>query len=93
MLPIGYGPPTHGLPLFSEPKPDPALHLKDQTRRVLRHMQAHGSLSVHEAQEHLGCYRLAARIAELKAAGYTILTRLEKHANGSHARYFLREGK
>ena len=41
------------------------------------------------ALEHAHCYRLAARIAELREAGHTIVTLHERHEGGYHARYQL----
>ena len=36
-----------------------------------------------------GCYRLAARVAELRAAGHAIVTVRERHESGYHALYQL----
>ena len=43
-----------------------------QCDQILRYMEAHGSITAAEAMEHIGCYRLAARIADLRKAGHTI---------------------
>ena len=46
--------------------------MKDkQTQRILRYMEEHGSISQKEAIE-LGCYRLSARIHDLKREGHSI---------------------
>ena len=45
-----------------------------QKRRVLEHLQEHGSLDPLESWAVLGVYRLAARIQELKDEGYEIQT-------------------
>ena len=37
-----------------------------------------------------GCYRLAARIKELREQGHVIETEMEPHEGGKHARYWLR---
>lgn len=49
----------------------------------------HQSITPRDAME-FGCYRLAARIMELRAAGYDIETRMEPHQGGKHARYLLK---
>ena len=36
-----------------------------------------------------GCYRLAARIMELREKGYYIKTVMEEHEGGKHAKYYL----
>ena len=40
-----------------------------------------------------GCYRLAARIKELRDQGWPIETEMEPHEGGKHARYRLRTKK
>ena len=41
------------------------------------------------AFKHLACLRLAARIAELRAEGFNIETRMETRGGKTYARYFL----
>lgn len=65
-----------------------------QCEHILRHMQDFGSITQAEAITEYGCYRLAARIADLKAAGYDISSRIETGKNRygeriSFARYTL----
>lgn len=65
-----------------------------QCEHILRHMQDFGSITQAEAIAEYGCYRLAARIADLKAAGYNISSRIETGKNRygeriSFARYTL----
>lgn len=43
-----------------------------QCERILRHMQDFGSITQAEAVTEYSCYRLAARIADLKAQGIPI---------------------
>lgn len=43
-----------------------------QTDRILRHLQDVGGITAAEAMSEYGVYRLAARIADLKAMGYDI---------------------
>lgn len=59
-----------------------------QCDKVLRYIDLHGSISPAEAMT-FGCYRLAARIKDLRDDGYEIVTEDEPHDGGSHARYRL----
>lgn len=43
-----------------------------QCERILRHMQDYGSITQAEAVSEYGCYRLGARIFDLKARGVPI---------------------
>jgi len=43
-----------------------------QSQRVLEYIRAYGSITPLEAMRDLGCYRLAARIHDLKAEGHDI---------------------
>ncbi len=58
-----------------------------QKDRILAHLLAGHSLSSLEAWAHFGCYRLGARIYELRRQGYTIATGREGSAQ--YARYRL----
>ena len=51
------------------------------------------SITPMDAMVVLNVYRLAARISDLRAQGWNIVTELEKHENGKHARYYLRDSK
>lgn len=67
-----------------------------QCDMVLAHMMEHGSISQLEAAEEYGCWRLAARISDLRKAGYAIKSHLvtKKNRMGrpvSFARYTLEE--
>lgn len=61
----------------------------NQRERILGWMRNRGSISALEAMTELGCFRLAARIKELRDKGHHIETELEEHSGGSHARYKL----
>lgn len=69
-----------------------------QCERILRHMRDYGSITQAEAVTEYGCYRLGARIWDLKAAGVPIKSELVTGKNRygekiSFARYsLLREG-
>jgi hypothetical protein len=64
--------------------------------RVLDYLEAHGSITPLEALNELGCYRLGARIWDLRNDGHTIDTTIE-HGTDRHgepmryARYTLRK--
>jgi hypothetical protein len=61
-----------------------------QTDRILAHLQAHQSITPIEALELYGCFRLAARISDLREAGHQIETETVRGPNGKHwARYHL----
>ena len=68
-----------------------------QCERILRHMQDYGSITQDEAVTEYGCYRLGARIWDLKAHGVPIKseTITGKNRYGertSFARYSMAEG-
>ena len=53
-----------------------------QSAKVLYHLQNYGSLTAIEALELFACFRLAARINDLKAEGHNIQTEMKKQKNG-----------
>ena len=61
----------------------------NQRQQILAFLKKR-SITAREAMYSFGCYRLAARILELRAQGYDIRTEMEAHENGKHARYYLR---
>ena len=46
----------------------------NQTERIKQYIEEFGSITQKEAVSEIGCYRLSARIADLKAEGYEIET-------------------
>lgn len=69
----------------------------NQRDKILRYMQNFGSISQMEAVQQFGCYRLGARIHELKKQGVGISREMEHTRNRygepvSFARYRLEEG-
>ena len=48
--------------------------IMSQCEMIKRHLQECGSITPSTALEEYGCFRLAARIADLKADGYNIKT-------------------
>lgn len=63
--------------------------MKPQTRRVFDYIRSHGSITPKEAEERLGCMRLAARIAEIKEEGYPVKTEIvtAKNRHGDKIRF------
>lgn len=69
----------------------------NQTDRILRHMMTFGGITAAEAMSEYGIYRLAARIADLKKAGYSIKAETVEGRNRygektRFCRYSIREG-
>lgn len=67
-----------------------------QTQMILRYMQENGAITAWEAVKEIGCFRLAARVKDLKNAGYPITKAMETTRNRygkkvSFARYSLSE--
>lgn len=63
-----------------------------QCQKIVAYLRKNKSISPMEAVRDLKCYRLAARISDLRGMGYKILTKTEKSQDGGmYARYFLRE--
>lgn len=63
--------------------------MKTQTQQVLAMLQQGMALTQADAAKLVGCWRLGARIHELRRAGYRIITVSEAHQGGRHARYVL----
>lgn len=62
-----------------------------QTKQILAYMRKHDGITPMEALNHCGCFRLSARIADLKEAGHQIIT-IMTQANGKRfARYILND--
>lgn len=63
--------------------------MKPQTRRVFDYMKLHGSITPKQAEEDLGCMRLAARIAEIKEEGYPVKAEIvtAKNRHGDKIRF------
>lgn len=73
-------------------------HTISQAQLIYKHMLEHGSISQRDAVIHYDCYRLSARIADLKAKGIQIKKENVKSKNKyghhvSYARYSLKEAE
>jgi hypothetical protein len=61
-----------------------------QANAILKHLQDGNGITPMEALELCGCFRLSARIADLKKRGYEIITEKVKVCGGKYvARYHL----
>ena len=58
-----------------------------QCEAILWHLEHRGSITPIEALNELGCFRLAARIEELRRSGHSIKTTIEKRKGKRYARY------
>lgn len=59
---------------------------------IIHHLTHVGSLTPLEALDSYGCFRLGARILELRQEGYEIKTTMVKNGNKRYASYSM-EGK
>lgn len=60
-----------------------------QEKQILKHLQSRKRLTAIQALTKFGCFRLAARIGELKAKGYDIQTTPIKKNGKWFAQYYL----
>lgn len=60
-----------------------------QTEQIRAHLQAGQDITPLEALDRYGCFRLASRIAELRAEGLDVQTLTEKKGGKAYARYRL----
>ena len=63
---------------------------------IVAYIRKHGSITQMEATEHIGCTRLAARIADLKKKGYVIGSEMVKGTNRhgdpvTYKKYWIKE--
>jgi len=62
-----------------------------QSVQVLNHMKQHGSITSLQALKLYGCFRLAARVYELRGKGHNVQTQKWKTRSGKWvARYWLK---
>lgn len=61
-----------------------------QADLVLKHIKKHGSITALDAFRHYNITRLAARVFELRQAGYNIESKPETNNGANYARYFLK---
>ena len=61
-----------------------------QCNQIISYMREHKSITAMEAVKEFNCYRLAARISDIRGRGYRVLTKMEKTKDGKfYARYIL----
>jgi len=58
-----------------------------QTAQILRHLEERGTITPMEALTGYGCFRLGARIYELRQRGYDIETEMVSSHGKRYARY------
>ena len=56
--------------------------LTGQNRAILNYLESGGSLSPIEALNKFQCFRLAARVRDLRKAGHDIQTEMKRQKNG-----------
>lgn len=61
---------------------------KTQQKQVIAFMRRRGSITAMDAVR-FGCLRLAARISDMKADGYRVISKLETKKGKTYARYTL----
>ena len=59
----------------------------NQREAIYKYMRERGSITPMEALMHLGCFRLSARIRELREEGHDITTENERDNGKTYARY------
>ena len=69
-----------------------------QSKMILEHLKTHGSIDLYQAAELFGCFRLSARIFDLKEAGHKIdsvmIDGINRFGARTHfARYTLKKEK
>ncbi|WP_051013786.1 helix-turn-helix domain-containing protein [Pararhodospirillum photometricum] len=79
----------------SAPPLPPALRQDaSQQEGILGHLERGGALSQAEARRLYGCSRLAARVWDLKQAGYPVRSRMVRDPDGRLvAEYFIEPGE
>lgn len=62
-----------------------------QCRQIIDYCKRHSYITNKEAVEHLSCYRLAARIADLESRGHKFAHTMVYYTNGSgeHKKYMI----
>ncbi len=60
-----------------------------QTQQILKHLKSKGSITPVVALSQYGCFRLAARIHDLRAEGHNIQTQDVKRNGKHYAMYYL----
>ena len=62
---------------------------ESQRKRILKHLQQFKPLTPIQALNLFGCFRLSARIKELREDGYNITTEMIREGNKKFAQYKL----
>jgi len=62
-----------------------------QTAQILRHLEERGTITPMDALTDYGCFRLGARIYELRQRGYDIETEMVSSGGKRYARYRIKQ--
>lgn len=64
-------------------------HTMSQNEKILHYLETHDYISQYEACMELGCFRLSARISDLRMKGYNIISTLtcKKNAEGNTVKF------
>lgn len=62
-----------------------------QKQMIMNHLRTYGGITPLEALQKYGCFRLGARISDLKGDGYVIRTDMVKENGKRYARYRLEQ--
>ena len=65
------------------------MHSDSQNAAILSHLSRRKSLTALQALERFGCFRLAARIYDLREGGYRIESRVIEASGKRIAQYYL----
>lgn len=61
----------------------------NQTNQILDYLRTGKAITPLEALNHFGCFRLGARIYEIKKLGYKVKTEIERQGDKHWAKYSL----
>jgi hypothetical protein len=61
----------------------------NQAKDILHHIELHGSITPLEALQLYGCFRLGARIWDLRSQGHNIINEWEENNGKRYAKYVL----
>ncbi len=62
---------------------------RSQAESILRHLRRRGTITPIEALQHYGCFRLAARVHDLRKRGIDVKVRQKKGTDATYAEYYL----
>lgn len=63
--------------------------METQNKLILKYLQEHKRITPLDALREFGCFRLAARIYDLRSAGHSIITQYVTENDKTYAEYVL----